>query len=69
MREDCECVCLCVEDDMKGGRRTPRSTMDGEEDRCARICVVAARKYTAVQPGAGEQGLSRAEGEGTCICV
>lgn len=62
-------MCLCVEDDMKGGRQTPQSTVDGEEDQCARGCVVAARERRAVQPGAGEQGLCRAEGEGPRICV
>lgn len=58
MKEKCECMCLCVEGGMKGGRQTPWATVDGREDRCVRICVRAAQKLTAVQPGVGKQSLS-----------
>lgn len=62
MKEKCECMCLCVEDGMKGGRQTPWATVVGREDRCVRICLVAAQKLTAVRPGIGKQSLSGRSG-------
>lgn len=62
MKEKCECMCLCVEDGMKGGQQAPWATVDGREDRRVRVCVEAAQKLTAVWPGVRKQSLSGRSG-------
>ena len=62
VKEECECMCLCVEGGMKGGRQTPWAAVVGREDRCVSICLVAAQKLTAVRPGVGQQSLSGRSG-------